>query len=190
MPPRAQPPSPRRAITAHMYKQYPGQQQVDLSVKIDIPGSYFSAGSAGGLTAGERKEKYEAIAMEYEEEHILVAAAPRKPAKIAPCIRAVFPSDAADDAEHPGFWIELRTWNRYRHDTYKDRPDDEVRLLRPHSRSSCCCCMLPRVSLSLFADGVRSGALARSLAGSVPAKGGRGEGRRGARGAEAEGEVR
>ena len=118
-----------KQLPMQLFKQHPGQQQVDLSVKIEIPGSFFGSGSAGSLTAGERKEKYEAIAMEYNGAHIFEPPSGRKPALIKPGIRAVFPADAADDASHPGFWIELTKWNRYRHDTYKDRPDDEVRGL-------------------------------------------------------------
>ena len=32
-------------------KQYPGQQQVDLAVEIEVPGSWFCAGPMGSLTA-------------------------------------------------------------------------------------------------------------------------------------------
>ena len=32
-------------------KQYPGQQQVDLAVEIEVPGSWFGAGPMGSLTA-------------------------------------------------------------------------------------------------------------------------------------------
>jgi hypothetical protein len=121
------PVSPRKGIAGLLFKQYPGQQQVDLKVKVDIPGSWFSAGQSGGLTAAERKEKYESIAMEYEEKHVFEPAAGRKPALVKEGIRFVCPTDAADDADHPGFWIELTKWNRYRNDTYKDRREDEVR---------------------------------------------------------------
>jgi hypothetical protein len=73
------PVSPRKGIAGLLFKQYPGQQQVDLKVKVDIPGSWFSAGQSGGLTAAERKEKYESIAMEYEEKHVFEPAAGRNP---------------------------------------------------------------------------------------------------------------
>ena len=40
------------------YKKYPGQQQVDLSVRIDMPGNWFRGTALGGLSTAERKEKY------------------------------------------------------------------------------------------------------------------------------------
>ena len=79
MPPRKAAATP--ALVNMLFAKYPGQQQVDLSVKIDVPGSWFGAGGAGTLTAGERREKYEAVAVEYEEEHVFEAAAGRKPAQ-------------------------------------------------------------------------------------------------------------
>ncbi len=36
-------------------KQYPGQQQVDLAVEIEVPGSWFGAGPMGSLTATEQR---------------------------------------------------------------------------------------------------------------------------------------
>ena len=48
-------------------KQYPGQQQVDLAVEIEVPGSWFGAGPMGALNASERREKYTAQAVEYAE---------------------------------------------------------------------------------------------------------------------------
>jgi len=48
-------------------KQYPGQQQVDLAVEIEVPGSWFGAGPMGSLTATEQREKYKAQAVEYAE---------------------------------------------------------------------------------------------------------------------------
>ena len=38
-------------------KQYPGQQQVDLAVEIEVPGSWFGVGPMGALTPTERREK-------------------------------------------------------------------------------------------------------------------------------------
>ena len=46
-------------------KQYPGQQQVDLAVEIEVPGSWFGAGPMGSLTATEQRKKYKAQAVEY-----------------------------------------------------------------------------------------------------------------------------
>jgi len=48
-------------------KQYPGQQQVDLAVEIEVPGSWFSVGPMGSLTTTERREKYNAQAVEFCE---------------------------------------------------------------------------------------------------------------------------
>ena len=42
-------------------KQYAGQEQVDLSVEIEVPGTWFG----GTLSAAERREKYKAQAVEY-----------------------------------------------------------------------------------------------------------------------------
>ena len=36
-------------------KQYPGQQQVDLAVEIEVPGSWFGAGPMGSLTLSRSK---------------------------------------------------------------------------------------------------------------------------------------
>ena len=44
-------------------KQYPGQQQVDMSVEIDVPGNWFG----GSLTNTGKREKYKAQAVEYAE---------------------------------------------------------------------------------------------------------------------------
>jgi len=43
-----------------LFKQYPGQEQVDLAVEIEVPGSWFAVGSMGSLTTTERREKYNA----------------------------------------------------------------------------------------------------------------------------------
>ena len=48
-------------------KQYPGQQQVDLAVEIEVPGSWFGVGPMGALTDAERREMYTAQAVEYAE---------------------------------------------------------------------------------------------------------------------------
>ena len=50
-------------------KQYPGQEQVDLAVEMEVaePGSWFGDGPMGALTATERREKYTAQAVEYSK---------------------------------------------------------------------------------------------------------------------------
>jgi hypothetical protein len=136
----AKPASPRKSIASLLFKQYPGQQQVDLKVKIEVPGSWFGAGNAGGLQPAEKREKYDAVAMQFDEKHLFASAVARKPAKVGPAIRFVCHADAADDANHSGFWVELPQWNRWRHDTYKDRREDEVCRYRRCRRCRCCCC--------------------------------------------------
>jgi hypothetical protein len=44
-------------------KQYPGPEQVDLCVEIEVPGSWFG----GTLNATERSLKYKAQAVEYDD---------------------------------------------------------------------------------------------------------------------------
>ena len=51
------------AFGVDIIKQYPGQEQVDLSVLVEIPGSWFG----GALTTNERRDKYEAQAVEFTE---------------------------------------------------------------------------------------------------------------------------
>ena len=48
-------------------KHYPGQQQVNLSVEIEVPGSWFDGTEMGSLSASERRQKYKAQAVEYAE---------------------------------------------------------------------------------------------------------------------------
>ena len=50
-----------------LVQQYPGQQQVDLAVEIQVPGSWFGVGPMGSLTTTERRDKYNAQAVEYCE---------------------------------------------------------------------------------------------------------------------------
>ena len=47
--------------------QTPGQQQVNLSVEIEVPGSWFGGTEMGSLNASERRQKYKAQAVEYAE---------------------------------------------------------------------------------------------------------------------------
>ena len=127
MPPAGKSKEKPPSLSGHLFKQYPGPEQVELRVKVDIPGSWFSSGGEGQLSATERREKYEAVAVEYESAHIFQPALGKRKAQLGPAIRFLCHSDAADDADHRGYWIELPLWNRYRNDTYKDRRGDEVR---------------------------------------------------------------
>ena len=124
MPPTKDTPSVL-AAGFELIKQYPGEEQVRLMVVVEIPGSWFGSGGAGSLNAGERAEKYQAQATEFAQVHEFKKAGARKATK-EPAIRFLCISDAAEDANHPGFWITLAQWNRYRHETYKTRRDDEL----------------------------------------------------------------
>ena len=102
-------PPPAGEITAFgvdIIKQYPGQEQVDLSVLVEIPGSWFG----GALTTNERRDKYEAQAVEFTE---LYEFGSGKKATKEPAIRFICISDAVDDGAHLGFWMKLVEWNRY-----------------------------------------------------------------------------
>ena len=48
-----------------VYKQYPDQEQVDLSIEIEVPGSWFGGTGMGSLTATERSVQYKAQAVDY-----------------------------------------------------------------------------------------------------------------------------
>ena len=95
------------AFGVDIIKQYPGQEQVDLSVLVEIPGSWFG----GALTTNERRDKYEAQAVEFTEVYEFGSGkkATKEPAIRFICIR----SDAVDDGAHLGFWMKLVEWNRY-----------------------------------------------------------------------------
>lgn len=117
-------------------KQYPGPEQVELAVVINIPGSWFGAGAQGGLTASEKKDKYEAVAVEFAPVHEFPRTNTNKKGSKEPAIRFICPSDAEDEPNHEGFWIPLAQWNRYRHDTYKDRREDELPFIKDQSDNS------------------------------------------------------
>ena len=106
-------------------KQYPGQQQVDRSVKVFVPGKHFPA-----LQPVEQRAFYEGTAIEFSERHkfdrhVKAWGAPH----IGPGIRFVCDSDAMDDPDHKGFWTTLGLWNRWRHDTFKDKREAELEYL-------------------------------------------------------------
>ena len=87
------------------------------------------AGDAGALTSTERREKYTAQAVEYAKVHEFVRAGRQRSSK-EEAIRFVCASDAQEDGSHAGFWMPLAQWNRYRHDTFKDRREDELPFIR------------------------------------------------------------
>ena len=116
-------------------KHYPGQQQVDLSVEIEVPGSWFGGTEMGSLTASERRQKYKAQAVEYAEVREFPGAS-RGARKVKEAgIRFICIDDAASDPNSEGYWMKLSQWNRFRHDTFKERPDDEQPFILGTDRS-------------------------------------------------------
>jgi hypothetical protein len=108
-------------------RQYPGQEQVELKVEIEIPGSWFGGTDSGSLSAAERRQKFTAQAVEFAPVREFAGAGGARAKKTKePAIRFLCIDDAADDAQSCGYWIQLSRWNRYRNDTYKDRRQDEL----------------------------------------------------------------
>lgn len=125
MPPAAK----TNALGFDVITQYDGQEQVDLVVEIEIPGSWFGGGAQGSLTTAERREKYKAQAVEYAAVHEFAAVRGGKKSK-EKAVRFLSIDDAADDPHSQGYWMKLSQWNRYRHDTFKDRPNDELQYIK------------------------------------------------------------
>lgn len=111
-------------------KQYPGQEQVDLAVEIEVAGSWFGDGPMGALTATERREKYTAQAVEYSEVREFPGASRASRKTKEKAIRFICGADAADEPNSEGYWMKLSQWNRYRNDTFKDRREDELPFIR------------------------------------------------------------
>ena len=86
-----------QSLGVDIIKQYNGQEQVDLKVVVSIPGSWFGGTEAGSLTAAERKQSYEAQAVEYRAVHEFKGGGGAKKSK-EKAIRFVCISDAMDDA--------------------------------------------------------------------------------------------
>ena len=125
-------------VAGLLIKHYPGQEQVDLSVRVQIPGSYFSGTSAGALNATERRERYDGEAVAFEENHVFQKQGQGKKAGsrefVGPGIKFLCRADAEEVDNPPMFWMELQTWNRYRNDTYKNRRADELKYIRASDR--------------------------------------------------------
>ena len=107
-------------------KHYPDQQQVNLSVEIEVTGSWFGGTEMGSLNASERRQKYKAQAVEYAEVREFPGASARTRKVKEPAIRFICLDDASLDPNSDGYWMQLSQWNRFRHDTFKERPDDEM----------------------------------------------------------------
>ena len=129
------------ALGVEAIQFYPGQEQVDLSVEIEVPGSWFNGTAIGSLTLAERREKYKAQAVEFAEIHEFPAATRGGKKSKEKGIRFLCIVDAADDPHSMGYWMRLTQWNRYLHDTYKSRPDDEL----PFIKSLPAAALLPAV---------------------------------------------
>ena len=110
-------------------KQYPGQQQVDLAVEIEVPGSWFGVGPMGALTATERREKYTAQAVEYAEVREFPGASRGSRNTKEQAIRFICGADATDEPNSEGYWTKLSQWDRVRNDTFKDRREDELAFI-------------------------------------------------------------
>ena len=118
------------ALGVEAIKFYPGQEQVDLSVEIEVPGSWFNGTAMGSLTTTERRQKYKAQAVEFAEVREFPAATRGGKKSRESGIRFLCIEDAADDPHSVGYWMKLSQWNRYRHDTFKSRPEDELIYIR------------------------------------------------------------
>ena len=103
-----------------LVQQYPGQQQVDLAVEIQVPGSWFGVGPMGSLTTTERRDKYNAQAVEYCEVREFPGATRGARKTKEKAIRFICLADAADAPNSEGYWMKLSQWNRFRNDTFKD----------------------------------------------------------------------
>jgi hypothetical protein len=115
----------QQSLEVERIRQHPGQQQVSRAVKVSVPGKHFPQ-----LEAAEQKIDYDGTAVEYAERHKF--AVHRKAwgnAHVGEGIRFVCTADAIDDPDDKGHWTTLALWNRWRHNTYKDRRDDELQYL-------------------------------------------------------------
>ena len=90
-------------------KHYPGQQQVNLSVEIEVPGSWFGGTEMGSLNAGERRQKYKAQAVEYAEVREFPGATARARKVKAPAIRFICLDDQAGTRIQTGIGCSCRS---------------------------------------------------------------------------------
>ena len=124
MPP-AQKTAVQQSLNVEIIKQYPGQQQVDRGVKVNVPGRHFPQ-----LEAAEQRVDYEGTAVEHRLRHQFgIHRKAWGAAHTGEGIRFICQSDAIDDPDNKGHWTTLELWNRWRHNTYKDRRDDELQYL-------------------------------------------------------------
>ena len=93
-----------------LVKQYPGQEQVDLAVEIEVPSSWFGVGSMGSLTTTERREKYNAQTVEYSKVREFPGASGGARKTKEKAIRFICLADAADEPNSDGYWMKLSQW--------------------------------------------------------------------------------
>jgi len=86
-----------------LVKQYPGQEQVDLAVEIEVPSSWFGVGSMGSLTTTERREKYNAQTVEYSKVREFPGASGGARKTKEKAIRFICLADAADEPTSDGY---------------------------------------------------------------------------------------
>ena len=114
-----------RRLGVQLIKQYPAQEQAELKVRAQVPGSWFG----GQLTAAEKSELYWAQAKGFSMARRFPKQGVRKEQTCAG-IQFLCESDVVDDPAHDGFWMPLLDWNRYRHETYKDDREAELPYIR------------------------------------------------------------
>ena len=103
-----------------LVQQYAGQQQVDLAVEIQVPCSWFDVRPMGSLTTTERRDKYNAQAVEYCEVREFPGATRGARKTKEKAIRFICLADAADALNSEGDWMMLSQWNIFRNDMFKD----------------------------------------------------------------------
>ena len=115
------------ALGVEAIKFYPGQEQVDLSVEIEVPGSWFNGTAIGSLTTTERRQKYKAQTVAAVREFPAATRGGKKNKESG--IRFLCIEDAADDPHSVGYWMKLTQWNRYRRNP---RPSERATPTPPH----------------------------------------------------------
>ena len=110
------------SIDANLFiKQYPGEEQVALKVVVNVPGHWFD-----NAPDNEKRKQFRAEAVEYCDAKRFGTG---QRATTSPAIRFQVCEDARDDPSHPGYWIQLSSWNRFRHLTYKDDREAEAAFI-------------------------------------------------------------
>ncbi|KAK3248308.1 hypothetical protein CYMTET_42221 [Cymbomonas tetramitiformis] len=113
----------RVTFVDHFIKFYPGKEQVDMSVEVSVPGTWFN-----NMSAEEKRKHFTAVAVEFDPLRVFGHGSAGKK---APAIRFQVIEDVEEDPDHPGYWMKLDTWNRYRHDTYKEARAAEAKFIPP-----------------------------------------------------------